>query len=152
MKVDLTKHTLVDASVMRELDGKTVDLVTKDGVFMEFDLVENGEKWKYGWMDGGHLIPGEPCVILATDGKVDLSIGKPVNGHVSRVLKGKRVERVTRSGTAITFWMDNGERWNLGWANPETGEPQRGEPVLVRVDVRIVLPGAKMEINAGGMG
>jgi hypothetical protein len=66
-----------------------------------------------------------------------------LDGHINRVLEGKTVERAEKDGRMLILHMTNGERWGIAWADPETGEGHLGEPCLVRVDVRVVVPGAR---------
>lgn len=76
--------------------------------------------------------------------------GRPLDGHINRVLEGKTIERATKNGQVLVLEMTNGERWGIAWANPNTGEGSPGEPCLVRVDVKIMLPGVDV-FSAAGM-
>lgn len=63
-------------------------------------------------------------------------------------MSGKTVDMVTKDGTTCTFHMTNGELFELSWADGN-GDAVRGEPVLVRVNVRMVLPAASISGTAG---
>lgn len=66
--------------------------------------------------------------------------GRPLDGHISRVLEGKTIELAEKDGKMLILHMTNGERWGIAWANSETGEGFIGEPCLVKVDVRVMVP------------
>lgn len=70
--------------------------------------------------------------------------GRPLDGHINRVLEGKTVERATKDGQMLILEMTNGERWGIAWANPNTGEGTPGEPCLVKVDAKIRLEGVSV--------
>jgi hypothetical protein len=68
----------------------------------------------------------------------------PLDGHINRCLEGKRISRALKDGRFLILEMDNGEQFNIAWANANTGEGIEGEPCLVRVNVSIAVPGASM--------
>ena len=70
--------------------------------------------------------------------------GRVLDGHINRVLEGKTVERAEKDGRMLILHMTTGERFNIAWANPNTGEGTLGEPCLVKVDVGIIVPAAPM--------
>ena len=78
-------------------------------------------------------------------------IGRPLDGHISRVLEGKVVQRALKDGQLLILEMTNGERWGIAWANPNTGEASPGEPCLVKVDAVIALPGVSVFGDAKGL-
>jgi len=65
--------------------------------------------------------------------------GRPLDGHINRVLEGKTIERCTKNGRMLVLEMTNGERWGIAWATPN-GVGIEGEPCLVKVDVCIAVP------------
>jgi hypothetical protein len=71
-------------------------------------------------------------------------LGRPLDGHINRVLEGKTVERATKDGQLLILEMTNGERWGIAWANPDTGEASPGEPCLVKVDATICVEGVSV--------
>ena len=75
---------------------------------------------------------------------------KPLDGHVNRVMSGKTVDMVTKDGTSCTFHMTSGELFELTWAD-ENGDSVKGEPILVRVNVRIALPAASASSAVGSI-
>jgi hypothetical protein len=75
-------------------------------------------------------------VKLTTDDILSMK-GRPLDGHINRVLEGKTIRRAEKSGIALILEMTNGERWHIAWATPE-GQPIKGEPCLVNVNVVVV--------------
>lgn len=69
--------------------------------------------------------------------------GRPLDGHINRVLEGKTVERVTKDGRMLIIECTNGERWGIAWATPN-GVGIEGEPCLVKVDVSVIAPGVNV--------
>lgn len=57
-----------------------------------------------------------------------------LDGHISRELIGRTVEVALKDGRYFELVYTNGERWQICWANPETGEGFDGEPRLVGLD------------------
>lgn len=76
-------------------------------------------------------------------------VGRPLDGHVNRVLEGKTIETATKDGRLLWLQMTNGERFALAWANPETGEGAPGEPCLVKVDVAVSVSGVVLGSEVG---
>lgn len=77
--------------------------------------------------------------------------GRPLDGHINRVLEGKKITKALKNGTMLVLEMENGERWGIAWANPETGEAAPGEPCLVKVDVQVIIPSVSVFGGAQGM-
>ena len=75
--------------------------------------------------------------------------GRPLDGHINRVLEGKTIERVTKNGQMLVVELTNGERWGIAWATPN-GDGIEGEPCLVKVDVSIAVPGVSV-FGEGGL-
>lgn len=73
--------------------------------------------------------------------------GRVLDGHINRVLEGKQIESVTKNGTMLIINCTNGEQWGIAWVNPETAEAIKGEPCLVKVDVKVMLP----RVSASGL-
>jgi hypothetical protein len=69
--------------------------------------------------------------------------GYPLDGHINRVLEGKTIKRVLKTGHLMEIELDNGERWGVAWATPN-GVGIEGEPCLVKVDVSISVPGVTL--------
>ena len=62
----------LDGLINRELVGKQIERVTKDGVFLVIECV-GGEQFKIAWTNpNGEVIKGEPCLV-----KVDVDILVP---------------------------------------------------------------------------
>ena len=72
------------------------------------------------------------------------AVGRVLDGHINRVLEGKTIEKATKDGHVLTLWMTNGERWNIAWANPNTGEGVSGEPCLVNISVSVTPQGVSV--------
>jgi len=66
--------------------------------------------------------------------------GRPLDGHINRVLEGKTIENVTKDGRTLVINCTNGESWGIAWATPN-GVGIEGEPCLVTVDVKVLVPG-----------
>lgn len=77
-------------------------------------------------------------------------IGRPLDGHINRVLEGKTISKATKDGRMLILECTNGERWGIAWADPNTGDASLGEPCLVKVDVQVMLPGVNV-FGAAGM-
>jgi hypothetical protein len=75
--------------------------------------------------------------------------GRPLDGHINRVLEGKTVERATKNGRMLVLEMTNGEKWGIAWATPN-GAGIEGEPCLVKVDVVVTAPSVSMFGKAFG--
>lgn len=69
--------------------------------------------------------------------------GTPLDGHINRALEGKTVKRALKNGRVLELEMTNGERWGIAWATLN-GVGIEGEPCLVRVDVKVAVPGASV--------
>ena len=65
--------------------------------------------------------------------------GRPLDGHINRVLEGKTIELATKNGRMLVLEMTNGEKWGIAWATPN-GVGVEGEPCLVKVDVKVKVP------------
>jgi hypothetical protein len=76
--------------------------------------------------------------------------GYPLDGHVNRELEGKTIRRALKNGRTLELEMDNGERFQIAWATPN-GIGVDGEPCLVKVDVRIVVPQVSVFGTAGSV-
>ena len=55
---------------------------------------------------------------------------RTVDGFIHRLLDGLEVEAVEKTGDAMTLHATNGERWQLWFVNPNTGDLIKGEPAI----------------------
>lgn len=60
--------------------------------------------------------------------------GRPLDGEINRALEGKKVVAVSKDGVFMTIHCDNGEKWNVGWADFVAGRGFAGEPALIALD------------------
>lgn len=60
--------------------------------------------------------------------------GRALDGEINRALEGKKVVAVSKDGVFMTIHCDNGERWNVGWADFIAARGFSGEPVLLAID------------------
>jgi len=79
---------------------------------------------------------------------VEVLRGRPLDGHINRVLEGKTIERATKNGRALVLEMVGGEKFEIVWATPN-GVGVEGEPCLVKVDVLVNVPPAPIFGTAG---
>jgi len=68
--------------------------------------------------------------------------GLPLDGHITRVLEGKTIHHAEKDGICLILHMENGERWHIAWADPNTGKPIAGEPCLINVNVVVTPEGS----------
>lgn len=63
--------------------------------------------------------------------------------QITTQLAGKVVREVLRNGSMLVIRCEDGFELAVGWADPATGNPVKGEPVVVRAGKHImVLRGA----------
>lgn len=64
----------------------------------------------------------------------------PLDGHINRSLSGKTVEAAYKNGRYLVLRFTNGEEAEIAWATPN-GVGIEGEPCLVRMNVKVLVPG-----------
>ena len=74
--------------------------------------------------------------------------GRPLDGHINRILEGKTIETAEKDGRMLILHMTNGERWGIAWTD-DNGVGFLGEPCLVKVDVRVMAPSVSIFGAAG---
>jgi hypothetical protein len=57
---------------------------------------------------------------------------------ISQQLAGKRIAAVYRNGSTLLIKCDDGFDITIGWKDPETGAPIKGEPVIVNAGKQII--------------
>lgn len=60
--------------------------------------------------------------------------GRSLDGEINRALEGKKVTAVSKDGVFMTIHCDNGEKWNVGFADFIAGKGFAGEPALISID------------------
>lgn len=53
---------------------------------------------------------------------------RTVDGFIHRLIDGTKVLAVSKDGQSMTVHAENGERWQIWFVNPNTGELIPGEP------------------------
>ena len=127
----------VEGHIRRALEGKTVEVITKDGFAMIIHCT-NGERWAIMWanLGTGEGKPGEPCVFLVDDMRADKDIGLCArDGHVNRLLQGLTIEEAKTDGECLYLNLVGGRRVGIVWVDPTSAERVHAEPCLARVDV-----------------
>ena len=71
------------------------------------------------------------------------------DGQVHRLVFGRKIVRALKNGTELVLELDDGHRLRIGWADSNTGELIKGEPVIVAQDVQIMLPAAALFAEPG---
>lgn len=57
---------------------------------------------------------------------------------INQLLHGKTIAEVWRNGACLLIKCTDGFQITIGWKDPETGEPIKGEPVIVQAGTMIV--------------
>lgn len=60
--------------------------------------------------------------------------------EITTQLAGKRVREVLRNGAVLLIRCDDGYEMAIGWKDPNTGQPVKGEPVVLRAGKHIIVP------------
>lgn len=53
-------------------------------------------------------------------------------------LAGRKVVEVWKSAITVVIRCEDGYELSIGWRDPETGEPIKGEPIVVSAGRRII--------------
>ena len=61
---------------------------------------------------------------------------------ITSALAGRTIAQVWRNGSCLLIKCTDGYDITIGWKDPDTGAPLKGEPVVVNAGTHIVAKGA----------
>jgi hypothetical protein len=151
----------LDGNISRLLEGGVVSHLEKTRQALTICLT-NGERWPICLADPatGEGIESDPVLvgIESRDGQgtnpirsvaVQLMAGVSVDGHLTKILAGKTIESMARDGQSLVLKTTDHQAVSIGFV--QAGEFPRGEPCLLRVDVRARPEPVKASLFAGSM-